>query len=400
MVKNNNLLKDSVRHCPICGCISAEIMHMHDFLLTENHPLPKHYDVVCCCQCGFVFADTPAPQDTYNFFYTKWSKYEDEKTSSGTGYSFYDKVRLEETADTIMNLFPDKNIFILDMGCGNGGLLKELKLRGYKRIMGCDPSFSCVQNVLNQNIESFQGTLFDESNISRKFDLVILSHVLEHVCDLQNAKQILLSLLNEGGKIYIETPDASRYVDFYVTPFHYFDVEHINHFDARYQDLLFATSGMECISTGTKQMAVSQDKYYPAVYSVLQKCKRENVAFEYNDSLRKKIMSYIELSESNEDISDKIQSLYNSNKEIIVWGVGSYTMSLLSSTDLACCNIKCFIDSNPLKQGTSLLGKEIKDISALIDFKGVVVICSALYASEIVAQIKDYGCTNELVILK
>ena len=37
MVKNNNLLKDSVRHCPICGCISAEIMHMHDFLLTENH---------------------------------------------------------------------------------------------------------------------------------------------------------------------------------------------------------------------------------------------------------------------------------------------------------------------------------------------------------------------------
>lgn len=361
--------------------------------------MPKHYDVVCCSECGFVFADTPAAQDAYNFFYTKWSKYEDEKTSSGAGYSLYDKVRIEETVDTIVNLFPDKNIFILDMGCGNGGLLKELKSRGYKKIMGCDPSLSCVQNVLNQNIEAFQGTLF-ESNISRKYDLVILSHVLEHVCDLQNAKQTLLSLLNEGGKIYIETPDASRYVDYFVTPFHYFDVEHINHFDGRYQDLLFATSGMECISTGVKQMAVSQDKYYPAVYSVLQKCKRENIVLEYNDSLRRKIVSYIELSESNEDISDKIQLLYDSNKEIIVWGVGSYTMSLLSSTDLARCNIKCFIDSNPMKQGTFLLGREIKNISALIDFEGVIVICSALYVSEIVAQIKDCGCTNELVILK
>ena len=117
--------KKLLRPCPICGFSEGEILHTQKFFLPENHILPKEYDVVSCSFCSFIFADTSANQSDYNLYYQSMSKYEDKQTASGGGDKFYDAERLKQTASDIAEVIKNKNASILDIGCGNGGLLTE-----------------------------------------------------------------------------------------------------------------------------------------------------------------------------------------------------------------------------------------------------------------------------------
>lgn len=79
------MIKELNRLCPICNNKQGEILHTQKFLLDNNNPLPSEYDVVCCTQCGFVYADVDASQENYNKYYENFSKYESTEVSSGGG---------------------------------------------------------------------------------------------------------------------------------------------------------------------------------------------------------------------------------------------------------------------------------------------------------------------------
>lgn len=136
--------KVSTRGCPVCSAAACEVLHYQRFILPEGHPLAAGYDVVCCEQCGFVYADTTASQQDYDAFYARLSKYEDSKTSTGGGSSPEDAQRLQETAACLAEALPDRNARLLDIGCANGGLLGALRKLGYTNLVGMDP-LTCVR---------------------------------------------------------------------------------------------------------------------------------------------------------------------------------------------------------------------------------------------------------------
>jgi 2-polyprenyl-3-methyl-5-hydroxy-6-metoxy-1,4-benzoquinol methylase len=231
----NKIRKNTLRHCPICGEEKGEILHTQNFVLPDGHPLAEGYDVVCCDRCGFVYADTTVSQKDYDIFYAKLSKYEDNKTSTGGADSPYDAQRLRKTAECIAEFLPDKNLRILDIGCANGGLLGYLKELGYPNLCGIDPSSACVENIQrNYGIEASIGSLFQLPQNIGKFDVIILSHVLEHIQDIQSAIRSIEQLLNLEGYVYIEVPNASEYIHHLYAPLQDFNTEHINHFSEHY----------------------------------------------------------------------------------------------------------------------------------------------------------------------
>ena len=122
--------KISLRLCPICSCDLCEVLHTLQFVLPEGNPLQNRYDVVCCKHCGFIYADTTVPQNGYDTFYSKFSKYEDNNTSTGGGETAFDAERLQRTATCIADYLPDRKARIIDIGCATGGLLKSLKAMG------------------------------------------------------------------------------------------------------------------------------------------------------------------------------------------------------------------------------------------------------------------------------
>ena len=396
--------KNLNRICPVCHCKTGNVLHTQKFALSDNHILPKVYDVVACSVCGFVFADTTAGQVQYDVFYRDFSKYEDLTISSGGGLCEWDKNRLSEAAKWIDNAIDNKSASILDIGCANGGLLNEMRKLSYDNLTCIDPSPSCVIYVSNIGIECFNGSLFNYAALpaDKKYDCIFLSHVLEHVYDLDRAIVAVTKILNPHGFLYIEVPDASRYSEYYIAPFSYFDIEHINHFDESSLLNLFRNEGYIATKLVKKVIQVSSTNQYPAIGLLLRISAKDIITRPnkiLNDSACKDIKAYISMSLEN-DYHDQIDALANSNEAIIIWGAGSYTLRLLETTLLGKCVINAFVDSDKSKQGQDMYGKPIVSPESLVNIPTLcpIVVCSALYSTDILHQIYSMNIQNRVLI--
>jgi 2-polyprenyl-3-methyl-5-hydroxy-6-metoxy-1,4-benzoquinol methylase len=401
----NKIQKNTLRHCPICGEEKGEILHTQNFVLPDGHPLAEGYDVICCDRCGFVYADTTVSQKDYDIFYAKLSKYEDNKTSTGGADSPYDAKRLRKTAECIAEFLPDKHLRILDIGCANGGLLGYLKELGYSHLYGIDPSPACVENTQrNYGIEAAIGSLFQLPQNMGKFDLIILSHVLEHIQDIQSAIQSIKQLLNPEGYLYIEVPNAFEYIHHLYAPFQDFNTEHINHFSEHYLNNLFQKNSFINQELKEKIFDIAPQKTYPAVYGFWQRQsdQPQKEVMELDTRLKEKIDQYIQGSkEMMRSMDTKIQEALHKNNEIIVWGTGQLAMKLLSETSLSRATIAAFIDGNPINHGQVISGVEIVSPSQIQarNLSQPILITSTLSQEAIHENIKKMGFVNPIILL-
>jgi SAM-dependent methyltransferase len=397
-------MKIFLRKCPVCSGKTGAVLHHQKFQLSDTSILPDQYDVVCCQICGFVFADTSVGQDVYNTYYAEYSKYEDADSSisTGGGTSVWDKERLKRVSNDISAKFK-KDISILDIGCANGGLLFELKKEGFANVFGLDPSRACVNYVNNAGVTCYLGELFEADRYlqGKKFDLLILSHVFEHIYDLKNATMILRNLLNDNGAVYVEVPDASHYGSYYVVPYYYFDSEHINHFDGHALKNLFESFGFSQLITQDKFFMVNDTTKYPAVYSIFRKTPSVTAASVIkSEVVRNEVLKYLEMSGQNAAHSE-LQKLADSKEPIVVFGAGNFTARLLESTPLKQCNIVAYVDNDKKKQGITFNNTKVMAPEYIKQFRGRVVVCSALHHDQIVEQVKaNLMAKNDLLIIK
>ncbi len=394
--------KEAIRPCPICGNRSVEILHHQRFVLAEDHILPESYDVVWCGQCGFAYADTSGTQTDYDRYYAEFSKYEDNQISTGGGGSGWDAERLGDTAQAIAQVFTDREKRIVDIGCANGGLLGELKKLGFRNLVGLDPSPACVAHTRSSyGVEAAIGSLDRLPSEIGRFDLVILSHVLEHVLNLQSAIEKVSQFLEEDGLLYVEVPDAARYRDFLVAPFQDFNTEHINHFNLTSMRNLFVPRGFRVEQTGEKAIASSPDNHYPAIFGFFRAGGvSESRSFEIDRDFREKLFSYIEASRKKiEAINARLKSLAGEGS-ILVWGTGQLTMKLLAENALPLDRVSAFVDGNPINQGKTLLGIPILAPDEITDRESPILIATLLHQKEISSKIKEsLKLPNPLILL-
>ncbi|MFM2026274.1 MAG: hypothetical protein RLZZ339_989 [Cyanobacteriota bacterium] len=391
--------KKSLRNCPICQEENGEILHTQNFVLPEGHPLSNGYDILCCDRCGFVYADTTVSQKDYDIFYTKLSKYEDKKTATGGGESPYDAARIQKTAECIAEFLPDKSVRILDIGCANGGLLGYLKKLGYNNLCGLDPSPICAETTKQKyDIETYTGSMFELPHSLGVFDVIILSHVLEHIQDVSTALTNLKDILDKNGILYAEVPDAKRYLNFYVSPFHYFDTEHINHFSLNFLEKLLMLANFTIIGRGEKEFELHPGTIYPAIWVMARLLNRKiPLNLDLDSELCNNIIKYLKHSEEYLD-TQAIDELVLNCEKIIVWGIGSSTMRLLANSSLSQANIIAFVDSNPKYWGEYLMDKPIISPEELKKKTETILITSKIYGQEILTQIiNELNLKNKVV---
>ncbi|MFH1878168.1 MAG: class I SAM-dependent methyltransferase [Candidatus Omnitrophota bacterium] len=397
-----------LRTCPVCGNSSGETLHTQRFVIPQGHPLPSSYDVVACLKCGFVFADSQAGQKAYDHYYSQFSKYEDSSVATGSGIKQYDKERSDNTAKEISIYLKDKDAAIVDIGCANGNILDSLVGLGYKNAIGVDPSPACVKFIQNKLGESsalvgglFSGPILENSSMKGVFDCVILSHVMEHIYDVQSALKNVSKLLKNGGILFVEVPDALRYNEYFIVPYYYFDCEHINHFDSVSINNLLMLNDFE--ETGLKQweIRVTENQLYPVIDAIYTKVARKAVGagITKSDKARSSVIEYIERSAKNEGLS-VIGALAKTMEPIIVWGAGSFTQRLLKDTDLAKCNIVAFVDKDSKKWGAKINGYDVKPPEYIKSAEGTILICAALFSKDIINEIISMGVKNKYLVAK
>lgn len=205
-------------------------------------------------------------------FYTGSQKvwdYSNSKTPINEKLSIYEKfywpkrkVSASFFLDEARNYL--KTGYLLEVGCGFGFFLNEARMRGWSPF-GVEIAPDELQWArTNFNLDVFN-SLDDIEIQNRKFDLIVLWDVIEHIPDVNNLLENCFNLLNSEGALVIKTPNAEGltikptfwfwlYLQFYwqlIYPAN--PIEHVYHFTPNFLTSLIKEKNFVVKKIITKQ---------------------------------------------------------------------------------------------------------------------------------------------------
>lgn len=179
--------------CHVCGGI-----HSESFVMKSGLPLRR------CTSCMLVYLDQPYDQTRY-----------------------FDKVEMEFFSDGYLrrrDLFSERFLIckakrrmrviqrfksssrLLDIGCGTGELIYVANQLGYQA-EGLEYSQSLAEYVRTKYLATVHCGDVGSIALPHKYDIVIMSHVLEHTVDPLATLQGISKILNSGGILYVAVPN-------------------------------------------------------------------------------------------------------------------------------------------------------------------------------------------------
>jgi SAM-dependent methyltransferase len=101
---------------------------------------------------------------------------------------------------------------VLDVGCFDGALLRELYARcpAALRLAGFDPNPDVAGLFPNEQPFEFHASLASVEGDNHPFDVIIASHSLMYDCHLPETVAILAKLLSRNGLLILIMPDIAR----------------------------------------------------------------------------------------------------------------------------------------------------------------------------------------------
>lgn len=235
---------EEVKKCPWCGSMRRALMYseLSDIIFKTA---PGIWDLWRCAECSSGYID-PRPtlssiHIAYKGYYThgrngtwreklnlnQWIRlslingYRNKafgakfRPSISAGY-FLTKLRSETVKivhDDLRYIPPIGNSGkprILDIGCGNGGYLDVVSQGGWYAF-GCDPDPSAAQAAHDAKIEVRTGGSQTWADQKGSFDIITISHVIEHLHDPLAELERIYLLLKPGGFLYIDLPNVNSF---------------------------------------------------------------------------------------------------------------------------------------------------------------------------------------------
>ena len=385
---------NSVRECPCCR--KHEITKLFKVGFSMENCLPKQYSIVCCKQCGFVFADSFATQEDYNRYYRDYNDYAEDSEIKHTD-------EIKETTYSqiarIINKKYEKEIEIIDIGCGAGDILKLLKHEGFLKLTGLDPSKEALMKLEKNNIKTVCANIFDKNVGANQFQLVISTCVAEHIFDLHRYIEGLISFLdlkNRESRILISVP-ATEGFPYYLAPrANYFNQEHINYFSVNTLDNLMRVHGMKRENEDC-YLDYNNERYIYGLYYICDE-RRE---IEYSSSACDCINEYINRVQADEEKRTERMDKVLEMNEIIVFGAGQLLSQVLVQYPELREKIKYIVDNNSVKHGRMICGIPIRPVGTIIkDIGTPVLICAMFNQEKIIEELKRIGVrAADLIVL-
>lgn len=136
---------------------------------------------------------------------------------------------------------------LLDVGCGNGGLAAEARIRGLAPV-GVDAARTTLEGArgLHPSIPFVQARVERLPFRTGSADVLTAQHILEHLADPAAAVREWRRILRPGGRLVVLTPNA-RYPDLAL----FRDPTHVRLFDRRSLVNLLRGEGFELLRTRT-----------------------------------------------------------------------------------------------------------------------------------------------------
>jgi len=228
--------------CFLCGNESDFSQLFPKFCSTHNY---------LCNKCGLVFI--PRGNNYLENYYMKDGYFKKSPNLSARS-RFVSRSMFRSLGRAHINKILSKlniDIFgkrVIDIGCGYGENLYVLRELYKCDVYGLEPSKEASSlgkkmfgiDIINTSLEAF-------SDRGVKYDVIICSHVLEHVADPVVFINKAIKLLGENGLFYIEVPNILKPSGgFSLTNFLYY--EHLQNFSAHTLKLLIEKCGCSVVA--------------------------------------------------------------------------------------------------------------------------------------------------------
>ena len=387
MARNHPL----TRPCPLCSSASGLLLADLHFAVFDDSAISGHSALVVCSTCGFAFYDTSSRQADFDRYYEQ-NAYYCTGTASGTGgLGERDLARFEKLCERISPLLPHRQVAIFDVGCAKGGLLKVLARNGYERLYGADMLPECVNHVREAlGIPAEVGSALKLPFPEIQADVLIYSHVVEHVIDLSALVESARRKLNDDGILYVEVPDASRYGECSTHPYQDLYLEHVNHFSPTTLAALFTKGGFDVVLAGRYELDASTGGRVPCAWAIFRKGGAGRTGPDWE--LQRRLTSYLSRS-GQHPVHKAFAALAQARTPLYLWGISQYALLMLGQTALGQCDIRGLVDKDPSKQRRTLLGWRIESPEILIGAgsESGVIITAPGYEKAITAELKTMG---------
>ena len=224
------------RSCAICGRRDFELIAEKD-----RYGLPV--STVICTFCGLVQTNPLMREKCYEDFYVNHYRELYSGSKYGEEAFFEFQVRRGKTIikflkKHIPNPGLPKPSLILEVGCGTGGILQAFKGIGHNTI-GVDYDKDYLEYGIAKGLDLRDGDIH-KITLKDRPNLIIYSHVLEHVHDLHKEIERIKEILKNDGFLYVEVPGIKNMRSRCGWDFlKYLQNAHLYHFSSKTLEWLF-----------------------------------------------------------------------------------------------------------------------------------------------------------------
>jgi 2-polyprenyl-3-methyl-5-hydroxy-6-metoxy-1,4-benzoquinol methylase len=223
------------------------------------------FTCVACRRCGFVIT-IPRPEQAdmdakYVFLYEIWRP---------DGSEIPRDAPIELRRSTVVFDYLSKQIDltrvedVLDYGGGDGRMMRSF-VEHRKSCFNVDYHKTCIPGVTRL------GDTLDDVSPDKQFDLIICSHVMEHVVEPLRVIERLATHLRDGGWIFVEVPmEIWRGAPLQVEP-----VTHVNFFTPNSMWNMLTLAGLHVQQSHLATFLHASRKSSHAVRAVAQRTNRK-----------------------------------------------------------------------------------------------------------------------------
>jgi transcription elongation factor Elf1 len=224
-----------------CGCAKYKVVST-----TSRHR--NQFNFVECADCGTIRINPYMNEASIDKYYKDVYGKVKRKSIEAEGL-YAEQALISPKLEKALKPFLFDNAKILDFGGGAAGRLDVLRNKSYDLYI-CEADERYRNYANSQGIKTMSGDV--------KYDIIVLSHVLEHIGNLSSFLGYLKTLLSDKGIIYIEVPLIENVKKSYLLfDFH---ISHKYYFNALSFKKLLLTNDFTVKASGHNYLVVSSGK--------------------------------------------------------------------------------------------------------------------------------------------
>lgn len=222
-------LSTTVGRCPVCpsGTVALTIGSAPDFEYRTTGDV--EWTIVACNRCETRLLDPcPADEMIASLYPPEYEPYRFDDLPALIRRA-RDRVQRNKVAR--VQSVASHGSTILDLGCGNGNLLRLLRRFGDPSwtLIGWDFPGAHLDRLRTDGFDVIASPIEGDDDLDLRVDVIILNQVIEHFREPQRVIGLCAQMLEPGGRLVIETPDVggldarifrSRYWGGYHVPRH------------------------------------------------------------------------------------------------------------------------------------------------------------------------------------